>query len=516
MLMVVVGWVSVAAPRVTLKSGSTTPTSKSSNSSRSHSPILLISRSLRSSPVRLEGGDVELEIDLPVLGCQTPASAAPRHAPSPIAWSAGGWHPGAFSFGLCTTGLASHQEEEGEADVDGAEFAQLEHTSSVEFSRLSLSPDYSPKPNSDQINSSISTFQPSPDSTSVVGSISKVKLTPTAAPFEFKPNPDAAAFVPPSSSAIHQTAPAFNTGPSPVPFPASLNGYPADIGHRFDEHGQLVSPEAAYSIADEILALQSPVARPLGISRAQTYSGAAIDHAAQQLGHRQQASWQGSLGQSGGAGLGPPVFPPTGPVPVYGPEYLRSRSASLGSSYIGTYSSSPKPIIDHVGYQSGPTPQELQKLAADQLQSYFGPSTVGVNPPLGTYPPPPSTVYEPAQSIYGTTPAGPLIADVSPTSPLYIAARETFVAHAVARFDPVLAGTMSPAMGAHFDSAMNALHPLAELYSISTERADQLAASPSSSGIDELVLRVAARRGGYRPALGDVGGPSPSNKKAAL
>lgn len=488
---------------------STTPTSKSPSSTHSHSPILVVSSSLRSSPDRFDGEEGELEIDLPVLGCQTPASAGPRLAPSPIAWSAGGWNPGMFSFDLSSTKLSSHEEEDDETEV-GEPGVNLGDQVASRLSRLSLHPDPTAKLGSDHHQTPITIDAVSADNQHSTHTSLGTKLAQTAPSFAFKPNPDAAAFVPPQPS---QTISIDEQSPVPFPGNSSIGG-----SSELDREGQAVGSAGTYSLTDGVLSAQSLATRPFGPSRAQTFSGSARPISEQpqsQVGHRQQASWQGSFGRSTGTGLSS-LFPPTPPLSIHGSDYHRARSASVGSSYIGSYFA-PHASDDFVGYQSTQQAQELQKQAADQLQSYFGPSTVGVNAPPGTYPPPPTNFYEPVQPVYATSAAPPRpVLDVSSMSPLYLAARETFVTLAVARLDPVSAATALPSLAAHFDLAMSAPHPLAALYGVTSERADELAAAPALSGIDELVLRVAAHRVGYRPGPGEVGGPSPSNTKKNL
>lgn len=417
-----------------------------------------------------------------------------------------------FSFDVGSSQLSSHEEEDDQPHVHGLTSSAPEADGLTKLARLSLSPDSSTHSSSDQ--KQVTSSASNKSRTNQVGTTTSLltKLTPTAAPFEFKPNPDATAFVPPSASAnlsatLNHTALHYST--QPLPFPASASTASAtsiSIPLHQRQHSDVYDAHASHS----------SVTRPPGPGRAQTFSAAAYlstDYVQPSAVHRQQASWQGSLSRSVALSSGA-VFPATPPLSVHGSDYLRSRSASVGSTYIGSYFS-PHIGGDSVGYPSAQQAKDLQKQAADQLQSYFGPSTVGVNAPLGTYPPS-ASLYEPAQSVYGPVAGAPVVPDVSPTSPLYVAARDTFVTLAVAGLDPISAASASPSLAAHFDLAMNAPHPLAVLYGVTSDQADQLAASPASSGIDELVLRVAARRTGYRPGPGELGGPSPSNKKINL
>jgi hypothetical protein len=111
-----------------------------------------------------------------------------------------------------------------------------------------------------------------------------------------------------------------------------------------------------------------------------------------------------------------------------------------------------------------------------------------------------------------------------PDDPLYIDARETFITASCSS----LSGPPTPlhrqTMGAHFDKAMHTLNPLATLYGLSQEAANQLLADPAKSGVSDVVLRVAAMRGRQqqlasvqRSAMGQVlPGPSPNNRKISL
>jgi hypothetical protein len=79
-------------------------------------------------------------------------------------------------------------------------------------------------------------------------------------------------------------------------------------------------------------------------------------------------------------------------------------------------------------------------------------------------------------------------------------------------------------MSVHFDRAMQTLNPLATLYGLSQDAANQLLAEPEKSGVNDVVLKVAAMRGRQeqmasvqRSAMGTLlPGPSPNNRKLNL
>lgn len=204
----------------------------------------------------------------------------------------------------------------------------------------------------------------------------------------------------------------------------------------------------------------------------------------------------------------------SGPAGFFPPSIQARRSIPLGSGSLGLGFGVPLVPIDKTA-------------AAQQLKSYFGPSSVEISPSTFNFNHnlinDGNLVNNSSESVNNL----PLNYLTDPDDLLYTQARQSFVLSSLSSLpsqahsnDPQLLLSRT-AMMAHFDLAMHSPNPLATLYGISIEAARNLAADPAGSGVGEQVLRLAAIRtglnlGGFGPGMMGEGGPSSNNRKLGL
>lgn len=218
-----------------------------------------------------------------------------------------------------------------------------------------------------------------------------------------------------------------------------------------------------------------------------------------------------------------------------------SAQSSYGGTYVGSY------LNQQFGSptrQARYTPASLaldRASAVQQLQTYFGPSSVEVSPSSFTFPlhdVPYPLLDDSPHATSGLNPLSHLPLgyqyQTDPDDLLYTQARQTFVQQSLSTLmastgavanlnDPQLILSRT-AMMQHFDQAMHSANPLASLYGLSPDAVRLLAMDPESSGVSESVLRLAAARG-TRASLdamdvyglpGGPQGPSANNRKLGL
>ncbi|GAA6012579.1 hypothetical protein JCM10207_009046 [Rhodosporidiobolus poonsookiae] len=455
-----------------------------------------------------------------------PGGTTRTQSPSPLLWSESGWNAGHFTFSPFGPAEHAHEHEQQGGD---------ERRSSVGSSLSSLSdPNSSPGDKDLSRSTAASSLSSSP--------VLRSKLAPTAQSFVPKLTRLTPAG-PPSRSpltSLESVASLFSYGPSlgntggsssasnspieplsPPPFPL----HPSEA--RLDYDGHLVSQGAKYMIADEILQLQSlgPAhddeletlsmfeAGPSGRSRTVS-EGSNFARGIEQWRMQHSPAAPATFPLRQGA------FPP-GPSSASG-AFERSRSSSIASTASSYFA--PRPSLERAN-------------TAAQLQSYFGPSPVEVNAPLpagfdsfdASYP----TSHHLSRtssfsSLAGVAPYPPLAHpepfNLTPDDPLYMQAREVFLESSFSSLSGAPTAQHRQAMFKHFDAAMCTLNPLATLYGLSQEAANQLLAEPAQSGVSDIVLKVAAMRGRQqqmasvqRSAMGAIlPGPSPNNRKLNL
>ncbi|GAA5865423.1 hypothetical protein JCM1840_001570 [Sporobolomyces johnsonii] len=518
----------------------------------SRDPLLLATRSTGSSmfavsaeydadPSDSEGGPSRLMTSTATLA-PGPSATSRTHSPASLLWSESGWHAGNFTF----SPFGAEHEDKGK----GAEERRASWESHSSGGTGSL---VVPVTSSTEVKG-ISEEAKGDSNQAEESKGGRSKLAPTAQPFVFSPK---AVSSPPSTTSVapftrltplntslplppqYVSAPATNYSIEPrrASLADSHTSSPLDpytppqplIDSSFDAEGHLVAHGSKYAIADEILQLQSvPLAQmsPEHLEELVAFQGAVggrsrtrseserLQHGieAWQIEQQQQAPMTFPLRQ------GPFAAPPAS-API-SPERSRSSSiASTASSYFA------------------PRPQLERTATAAQLQSYFGPSPVEVNPPTlpggfdsfdPTYPPPHRLSRTSSFSIDSAQPYPPLAHpepfNLTPEDPLYISARQVFVDSSCSSLSGPPSISHRQTMGAHFDRAMHTLNPLATLYGLSQEAANALLAEPTKSGVSEIVLKVAAMRGRQqqmqsvqRSAMGQLlPGPSPNNRKLAL
>ncbi|BGP22229.1 proteophosphoglycan ppg4 [Rhodotorula toruloides] len=444
-------------------------------------------------------------------------STTTSESPSPLFWSESGWNAGTFTF-------APFAGDEGDATA-GAASARNDPSSNASSS------------------SRASTSTPAPAEGLVK---SRSKLAPTAQPFAPKsssralpqrthrlPSLDLSTTLERFSFPAKGTYATTNTSPTTT---SSLERCtPPPNGSQFDEEGHLVSQGAKYSIADEILQLQSAPLGPVHTDEIETLDdldlfehdlpSPVVPFPSSMASRLRTVSEQSAFNRGIEAWRlqqHPARFPPPQPAlssPSLAVTFERSRSSSLASTSSSYFPA--RPSFDRAN-------------TVAQLQSYFGPSTTEVNVPFPVepyHPPAPYLSRAPSYASLAGPYAGPapLAAhpepfNLLPDDPLYLEARETFINASCSS----LSGPPTPlhrqTMGAHFDKAMHTLNPLATLYGLSQEAANQLLADPAKSGVSDVVLRVAVMRGRQeqlasvqRSAMGQaLPGPSPNNRKISL
>ncbi|GAA5951838.1 hypothetical protein JCM21900_004161 [Sporobolomyces salmonicolor] len=473
-----------------------------------------------------------------------PSATSRTHPPAPLLWSESGWHAGHFTF----SPFGAEHDGKGKA-VEERRASWESHSSGGSGSLgVAVTSSTGAKRISEEVKSDSNHADES--------KAGRSKLAPTAQPFVFSPK--AAVTSPPLTASVapYTRLTPLNTSlplpPQYVSAPAThysvqprrasladshssspLEPYAPPYSLRdssFDAEGHLVAHGSKYAIADEILQLQSvPLAQmdPEHLEELSAFQGAAggrsrtrsesehLQHGIEtwQIEQQQQAPMTFPLRQ------GPFAAPPASAS--ISPERSRSSSvASTASSYFA------------------PRPQLERAATSAQLQSYFGPSPVEVNPPTlpggfdsfdPTYPAPPHRLSRTSSfSIDSAQPYPPLAHpepfNLTPEDPLYISARQVFVDSSCSSLNGPPNISHRQTMSAHFDRAMHTLNPLATLYGLSQEAANALLAEPAKSGVSEIVLKVAAMRGRQqqmqsvqRSAMGQLlPGPSPNNRKLAL
>lgn len=426
-------------------------------------------------------------------------------SPSPLLWGEGGWDAGHFSFG---GGAGMHKVDESKHPFSDGSGGSEGGGGTAVSSGNSLP---------ESADSGYGSTVGGGDSL-VVDSVPKdadttprlSALVPTAAPFVFHPKAPTGVTSPPSSSLRlnfrHSPAPVpthlplptpplftsassagYSTPPCPFPHPytppsaphVELSPAPASTsgGWTFDSQGHLVAGqgEAKYTIADEILQLQStPVAKG---GRDVAFASNGIDETRmKQVQHQRSLDgWQFQAQRQ---------YPPTPPSST--PSDLRSRSSSLAS--VTSYFSSPS------------QPAAERSPTAAQLQSYFGPT------PNASIDVSDAFLHHPLSAL-----------QTDPEDLLYTLARQTFVAQSLSLSSAAPATPAQRlAMNTHFDRAMHSPNPLATLYGLSQEQANRLAEEPGTSGVSECVLQLAKTRATLFAGGGREGGPSPNNRKLGL
>ncbi|BGP19043.1 hypothetical protein JCM10213_009247 [Rhodosporidiobolus nylandii] len=501
--------------------------SSSKLSPRSTTPMFSVTAEL--------GGDAEglLSRTLTSKATIAPGSTAASrtHSPAPLLWSDSSWTPGSFTFSPFGEPEQREQPQQNEQEAR-ARFEAVGAAGSVNGMSET---DSAVKANSSRADASSSPTLRS-------------KLAPTAQSFVPKVAPLAPAAPPPSLS-LDTSAPFPRSGriprgsSSPSDSPVEPLTPPSFLHHseaHLDHHGHLVSHGSRYAIADEILELQRAPLQALHPDEVETLE--AYDFPAAGPSGRTRTISEGSNFARGieqwrmqQSPTAPATFPlrqgtfPPGPSSASG-SVERSRSSSIASTASSYFAARPS-----LGRAN----------TAAQLQSYFGPSNVEVNAPLPagfdsfdpTYPQPPGP-YDPSashhlsrSSSYASLCAAPypVLAhpepfNLTPEDPLYLQARDVFVESSCSSLNGPPTHAHRASMAAHFDRAMCQLNPLATLYGLSQEAANQLLAEPAKSGVSDVVLKVAAMRGRQqqmasvqRSAMGaQLPGPSPNNRKLNL
>ena len=508
----------------------------------------------------------------------SPAPGSRAHSPSPLLWADPSWSLGSFTFAPFNGGGESASSEApsiessqllgayerksslGSSDLNEPEEPELEQHTPVHPEKLVRDLCGTPCPD------------PLP---------ARSKLVPTAEPFAPK------AIVPGATldtfPVVAVDVPASGLGPAPPidvrtrprPFPIDVHiraarrrkssAAPVDedifsptssplepctpplYAHvdtaQFDSEGRLVSHGAKYNIADEILQLQTTPLSPSfdqdpPHSRFPSYLG-------EECMHQRVASaethlidhiedWRRGYGTEQSVSMASEAVPFPSMRSPASAVAERGRSKSLASS---------------IGLDSPFRPALERSNTVAQLQSYFGPSSGNINVPLAA--PAPLDVHAlsatdqfvpflgSSQELTRTPSCGSLSGglgapypplahpepfNLTPDDPLYVEARNIFVDSSCSSLAGPPTMQHRQTMAAHFDRAMHTLNPLASLYGLSQDAAAHLLADPENSGVNEVVLKVAAMRGRQqqmasvqRSAMGmPLPGPSPNNRKLNL
>ncbi|GAA5984141.1 hypothetical protein JCM11641_000326 [Rhodosporidiobolus odoratus] len=505
---------------------------RSSKHLRSPSPMFSISAEY---DVETSDGEGTLSRTLTSKSHIAPGSsvAIRTHSPSPLLWSQSGWAAGHFTFSpFDSPGRGISEQQRRDDTRSGGDGDTARKSASPIAAGLTMPTSSTPVAVSSELSSPLL----------------RSKLAPTAMSFVPKVAPLTSAGPPPSPAPLNTSAPYSyprngpSTGPSSSPSsspiePCTPPPFPPSEAH-LDYNGHLVSHGAKYAIAEEILQLQ---ATPMGtlhpdeLETLSTYEQAGSHSRTRTISEgsnftRGIEHWrmqQHSPAVPSTFPLRQGSFPPA-PSSASG-HFERSRSSSIASTTSSHFASRPS----------------LERAAtAAQLQSYFGPSNVEVNAPLPTgfdsfeaaYPGAPPAFGNEPRHLYRTSSYGSLQTtlypplahpepfNLTPEDPLYMQARDVFVDSSCSSLSgpPTIAHRQS--LATHFDRAMHTLNPLASLYGLSPEAANQLLSEPEKSGVSELVLKVAAMRGRQqqmasvqRSAMGaSLPGPSPNNRKLNL
>ncbi|GAA5884988.1 hypothetical protein JCM6882_007183 [Rhodosporidiobolus microsporus] len=480
-----------------------------------------------------------------------PTAASRTHSPSPLLWSESGWNAGHFTFSpfdAPVKAMAEHGAANGTrtsstsvgrlAGANGQEFVFNELSAAAEASAAAAS---------------TSAASSSP--------ILRSKLAPTAQSFVPKVTSSTPAHLSyldtsslPYSRAGPDSGPSSSPSSSPLepctPPPVSRAAFEA----QFDEHGHLITHGSKYTIADEILQLQGGHLGAHPDELETLAPGAVEPFSGPGAGGRSRTVSQGSTFTRGieqwrmqhappPLAPAPSTFPlrqgsfPPGPSSAHG-SFERSRSSSIASTASSYFGGAPRPALERAA-------------TAAQLQSYFGPPSAAADAmtapvvlPGGfdtfdpTYPslPPHHLSRTSSFSSLGGGAAGgagaamyPPLAhpepfNLMPEDPLYQQARDVFIDSSCSSLSGGPTAQHRQSMGVHFDRSMHTLNPLATLFGLSQEAANQLLAEPGSSGVNDVVLKVAAMRGRQqqmasvqRSAMGAaLPGPSPNNRKLNL
>ncbi|BGP37360.1 hypothetical protein JCM10450v2_001269 [Rhodotorula kratochvilovae] len=507
---------------------------------RAASPMFAVSAEYDADSSDCEG--VDAHRTLRAKGAFAPTSSVRTHSPAPLLWSEAGWNAGSFTFApLADSATPQASPEQQDKVVDATEPKSSDGGSSEVGSVGAVA----------QISTSSTS---APTSGPASPNAPRSKLAPTAQPFAPKvspltpvtPRPRAPAldivtslerYAFPAATAYNDHS-AASSPLEPVTPPSHRHLSHSSISSsgtsQFDCDGRLLSQGAKYNIADEILQLQStggmhpdevetletlefvepgaPVPRMRAVSEDSSFARGIETWRLQQ----QQQQPFPTMRQPGvGAGSAP---------------FERTRSSSIASTASSYFSPA----------QTRPAFERANTVA--QLQSYFGtsPGDVSVQLPGGfdTYAPSyaagHSAPLSPQASYASLAGAGAAAAypplahpepfNLTPDDPLYIEARNVFIESSCTSLSAPPTPAHQQTMGAHFDRAMHQLHPLATLYGLSQDAANQLLADPAKSGVSDVVLKVAAMMGRQqqmasvqRSAMGAVlPGPSPNNRKLAL
>lgn len=337
------------------------------------------------------------------------------------------------------------------------------------------------------------------------------KLAPTAQPFVFSPKPT-------QHTPTVSTPPFARLSPltttsvprhSSLPFPAtsshSSNNSPLEPPHsampRFNTSGQFLDKGSRYNIAEEILQLQGGGFEGVGnqVEELSTYDSFCEG--------ADGGGWTAEQQQHFNSMFASPY--------EGSPERSRSSSNASSSSFFGSYRSS----IDR------------NATVQQHLTSYFGPSPVDIAPlnlPAGFDNFTPHLSRTSSMSSFDSQIYPPLAHpepfNLTPEDPLYIQAREIYTTSCCSTLKTAPPPAKLWEIGEYFDKAMNQENPLAALYGVNSEQTKGFYANPATSGLNEVVVKVAAMRGRQnqmlsvqRSAAGQIlPGPSPNNRKLEL
>ncbi|GAA6047713.1 hypothetical protein JCM3770_001740 [Rhodotorula araucariae] len=476
-------------------------------------------------------------------GAFAPTSAR-TESPGPLLWSESGWHAGSFTFAplAAPDSATSHRspEEQSMAAVTNARSSDGGNSGAASGAGAVA-------------KGLASSTLPTAGGPAAPVKATRSKLAPTAQPFAPKVTPLTPVTPRPRAPALDivtslerytfPTATAYNdhsATSSPLePVTPHSHRHPSHSSiscavSQFDPDGRLLSQGAKYTIADEILQLQS-ASLDSGVHSNEVETLELVDPGPP--GMRMRAVSEDSTlarGIETWRQQQPPAFPLVAAArrPGVGVgQFERSRSSSLASAASSYFA----PVQGRLAFESAST--------VAQLQSYFGtsPGDVSVQLPGGfdTYAPAHPVGHSAPlsrQPSYASLPSAGAVAAAYPPlahpepfnltadDPLYIEARNVFVESSCTSLTTPATPAHRQTMGAHFDRAMHQLHPLATLYGLSQDAANQLLADPTKSGVNDVVLKVAAMMGRQqqmasvqRSAMGAIlPGPSPNNRKLAL
>ncbi|GAA5924947.1 uncharacterized protein JCM15063_005774 [Sporobolomyces koalae] len=418
------------------------------------------------------------------------SSPARGHSPAPLSWSPAGWNAASFTF-------------TSELDDSFNPAHRPEEQRSPRPSLLSFVGRASPR-----LLRNVADAGSSAADEEKRKSLSR--LAATAPPFVFSPRPTEREPSPPFArlSPLQTSAvPRHNSLPFPSSRSSSFFDGPRSAMPRFASGGQLIDHGKRYEIADEILRLQQkPIDREDRMEELSTYETPNPgDSDKDWLAEQQQ------------------YFNSMYASPLHSPAD-RSRSSSLTSttSFFGSHR---RPSVD-------------RNATVQQLNSYFGPSPVDTAPailPAGfdTFSPQ-LAPYSPQLSRHSSISsldsqvypplAHPEPFNLTPEDSLYIQAREIYTTACCSTLKATPPAAKLREIGEYFDKAMNQDNPLAALYGVNSEQTKGFYASPATSGLNEIVVKVAAMRGRQnqmlsvqRSAAGQIlPGPSPNNRKLEL